>query len=479
MDVALRRECDFVFQIDLDLLKKTFSAKENEKNFRHNHAQYIKLFPFISGRTKGNTKKFYSFSSAVGEWLRLASGKDTQAKSMEDSIDELIASVDDIDSDEKKELRRIIQKIYWTDDEKHALRLKNITAMCYIPCEDMAEKRIAQYLYSVLGNHNEINNIVNQAKKQATDSANVLEETVLKTLGADVPKKASENFYYTVHLAPQKCFTKDLQFILGNPARTREYLVDLLDFYYFFYTSQTILTLDRFQDGNRNQVVPLYFSLDWEKTNKARNCYGFGWQRLQKLVKQQFCHAVTLELLNQNPTNERFDYIALKEYTERTNQKEKIAGEIRKVCDFYRQIFSEELEELKDLKMTYQGDPVFAEVHYLYDNVKTLLENTSRHDVVEKYARHFENFCKERFLKSRGASGLMLNITEEFLIFLTKLAIQNQEKMRLNEVFRQFECRGVFLDQSSRDEVLQFYTKLNLIEKKSDSGDAQYVRKIL
>lgn len=51
--------------------------------------------------------------------------------------------------------------------------------------------------------------------------------------------------------------------------------------------------------------------------------------------------------------------------------------------------------------------------------------------------------------------------------------------MSLNEVFRQFEMRGIYLDQPSKDEVVQFYTKLNLIEKKSDSGDAQYVRRIL
>ena len=73
----------------------------------------------------------------------------------------------------------------------------------------------------------------------------------------------------------------------------------------------------------------------------------------------------------------------------------------------------------------------------------------------------------------------MLTITEEMLIFLTKLVIKNDEQMSLNEVFRQFEMRGVFLDQPSKNEVIRFYTKLNLIEKKSDSGDAQYVKRIL
>ena len=74
---------------------------------------------------------------------------------------------------------------------------------------------------------------------------------------------------------------------------------------------------------------------------------------------------------------------------------------------------------------------------------------------------------------------MMLNISEETLIFLTKICIKDQEKMRLNDVFSEFEARGVFLDSHSKNEVMRYYEKLNLIEKKSDSGDAQYVKRIL
>ena len=35
------------------------------------------------------------------------------------------------------------------------------------------------------------------------------------------------------------------------------------------------------------------------------------------------------------------------------------------------------------------------------------------------------------------------------------------------------------VDNQSKAEVMQYYEKLNLIEKKSDSGDAQYVKRIL
>ena len=73
----------------------------------------------------------------------------------------------------------------------------------------------------------------------------------------------------------------------------------------------------------------------------------------------------------------------------------------------------------------------------------------------------------------------MLNLSEETLIFLTKLSIKDQDQMRLKDVFKAFEKRGVFLDSASKEQVATYYEKLNLIEKKSDSGDAKYVKRIL
>lgn len=73
----------------------------------------------------------------------------------------------------------------------------------------------------------------------------------------------------------------------------------------------------------------------------------------------------------------------------------------------------------------------------------------------------------------------MLNLSEETLIFLTKLCIKDQEQMRLKDVFGEMELRGVYLDNQSKEQAAIYYEKLNLIEKKSDSGDAKYVKRIL
>lgn len=464
-----------MFILDPEMMKKTFLMGENGTNFTHKSAQHIKLFPFTANNT---ATIITSFSAVIGEWLRLACNQNKVPESMEATLSKLTDSMDDIGAYEKEQLLQIARSIYWDDDEKHSLRPKSITAMCYIPCDDQTALKTAQYLYSVLADNENLSNVVNQAAKHAIKEVNVLEKAVFEALQAKIEPPAPIDPYYIVHLAPQKIFMKDLKFILKNTARTKEYLVDLLEFYHFFYTSQTCLALSRFEHGDRYEIVPLYFSLDWERTNKARECYRSGWQQLLPAIKQQFYHAVTLEILNQNPTGEQFDYIALRDHVQKTGMEEEVAAQIRCVCDLYRNAISD-CSELNDLQKNEQLGTVFSEVNYLYESVRTQFRNTGRGRVSDGYVKHFETFCHDRFLKSRGASGLMLNITEEFLIFLTKLAIHDEEKLSLNEVFRQFELRGVFLDQPSKDEVVQFYTKLNLIEKKSDSGDAQYVRRIL
>ena len=46
-------------------------------------------------------------------------------------------------------------------------------------------------------------------------------------------------------------------------------------------------------------------------------------------------------------------------------------------------------------------------------------------------------------------------------------------------LFKEYEKRGIYLDGTSKEYLQEFFTKLNLIDKKSDSGDAQYVKRIL
>ena len=57
--------------------------------------------------------------------------------------------------------------------------------------------------------------------------------------------------------------------------------------------------------------------------------------------------------------------------------------------------------------------------------------------------------------------------------------VGDENKILLNNLFVEFENRGLSFDKQSRKEITDFFEHINILEKLSDSGDAQYVKSIL
>ena len=65
------------------------------------------------------------------------------------------------------------------------------------------------------------------------------------------------------------------------------------------------------------------------------------------------------------------------------------------------------------------------------------------------------------------------------MLFFTKICIGEKEKIRLKKLWEELESRGLIFDEKSKMEIVKLFERINLLEKKSDSGDAQYVKSIL
>jgi DNA phosphorothioation-dependent restriction protein DptG len=321
---------------------------------------------------------------------------------------------------------------------------------------------------------------MSKANETLDAQSNALEKFAASKLESKPSTRKAGNEYQRITHAVQRKFESDFEYILGARNRTRDYLIPLIEFYYFTYTAQAILQLNRFLEGNRDQCVPLYFCLEWEKTSQNRQCFNEGWNLLQEAVKRIFAHAIVLEILNQTEEGSlAVDYITLNELINSApGEDHRIAEEIKVLTNRYRNAISDCPEMAELTRSDSPEQETAAEVKFLFDSVRTQFENTVRDRPYSSYAAKFEEYSR-KYLKRRGRSGMMLNLSEETLIFLTKICIKDREKMRLNDVFSEFESRGVFLDNHSKSEVMRYYEKLNLIEKKSDSGDAQYVKRIL
>ena len=117
-----------------------------------------------------------------------------------------------------------------------------------------------------------------------------------------------------------------------------------------------------------------------------------------------------------------------------------------------------------------------------FGDVVNLLSSTLYEGVDQavrsRYSLNIREIAKLYFLKNRGVHGSILNLTQDMFLVITSLCIK-EDKIKLNHLFGEYEKRGLFFDKYSKEKIVDLLNNLNLIDKKSDSGDAQYVKSIL
>ncbi len=459
--------------LSVEKFKTTFAVKEGK--LTHHSGKKFKLFPFLANTS---SEPITDLNKIVGGYINRIVRREPETVTMQEFIDTLKKDTN-IEPGKETLFEEVIRHMFFDTDGR--LLPINIHTLAQNSCKLSSECRVADYLVDVLGESDILKGSLNKASRKLDQQSNVLERFAVSKLKTKPMNDNTDGTYYRIVEVFKDVYEEDFDYVLSSKNRTREYLVTLLEFYYFMYTAQTCLQLNRFMDGKRDQIIPLYFCLDWEKTSQSRRCFGEGWATmLQPAIKRAFAHAIVLEILNQTEEeNGSVDYIILGDMvTESSGVDSEVASEISKLTDIYRSAILDCPEMLEMERKEIDEDFTAAEIKFLFDSVNCQFENTVRSRAYAAYSEKFEAFAY-KFLKRRGRSGMMLNVTEELLIFLTKICIKDEEKMRLNDVFKAFECRGVFLDELSKEQVMKYYEKLNLIEKKSDSGDAQYVKRIL
>lgn len=459
----------------------SFNAKSTEEKsadsmrLTHKPDGAFKLFPYkASGKTQAPI--VMNLEDIVSAFFREIQGKKTEPVNF-DSLCEAILEEVEIEDEDLDYFKDMLQSLFFVGNDFVA---NNLGLYPYqTVSNNKSAENLAHFLYSVLGVSSEDYDAVETAKGQYR--FNVLEDMVIQTMES---KKVSESEtrepYYSIKSDIQKKFRDDFRFMLNTGMTSLEDFSNLFSVYYFYYVSQTCITLDRFCDGKRDDIVEFYYALDWEKVSKNRRCCVSGWDKLQASINHMFSHAITLEIINQTDTDTKWDYIAFREYLEQfPDEDHQIAEEIIRAEDVYCSYVGD-YKRFDEIEY-YEAAITETEkaIRHLFKCVEAQFLETERKRANQFYNEKYSEFCKYRWVKNRKKSGLVLNLTERDIIFLTKISLRNEEKIRLNDLYKEYEYRGIYLDNSSKEYLQEFFSKLNLIDKKSDSGDAQYVKRIL
>lgn len=468
------------YLFDVDTFIESFNAKTSESKstdsmrLTHRADNHFKLFPYkASGKTQAPIVT--DLEDVVSGFFRCVLNKKTEMVKFDELCDALMEEVD-VDDDDVDYFRDLIQSIFFKGEDFIA---DNIGLYPYqTQTNNKSADNLSKFLYSVLGISKQDCEKIEKAKEGYR--FNVLEGMVINTIEAKKVSEAEENVpYYLVKDDIQKLFREDFYFMIDTGMTTLDDLANLFAVYYFFYVSQVCIVLDHFCSGKRTDKVHLYYALDWEKVSKNRLCCVEGWDKLQGSISHMFSHAITLEILNQTAEKNMMDYIAFGQMVcEDSILDIEVAGEIEKAEDTYCSYVGD-YKDFNNIPKQQGASKTEEAIRHLYKCVEAQFLNTERKRANQFYNEKFSEFCKSRWVKNRKKSGLVLNLTERDVIFLTKICLRNEEKIRLVDLYKEYERRGIYLDNTSKEYLQEFFTKLNLIDKKSDSGDAQYVKRIL
>ncbi|MGE6486902.1 DNA phosphorothioation-dependent restriction protein DptG [Paenisporosarcina sp. NPDC076898] len=463
--------------LDLDKLNSLLSKG------KHDTGEVLDVLPFLSKRTK---KIKGQFNKVLGEYIRnicevkldekSLKRDDFYASQVENELSEHIASsVEFKNEDDKYDFIRFIDQFLFNQDE-----IKPIHPFLFnfIKIDSNLSNEFGKYsnfMNDVLVRDNlEIKNIF---KSKETDD--ILTELILNKMDVLKEIKLEKKGQYQALFEPlSSLYQEDLIYL----SQYKDYFLTsfplLTQYFVFMYACQLIVKFERFSESDLDEVHPLYFTLEWESVSKRRMAADEleGFRYIKKNATNLFPHIHTISHLNHNslnPTNSDghrafIPYYELQQLIqENGSEYEKdYLTELKKWIVMY--------SKLKNIEPKKEPEDLSAAFKMLFDCIQKGMSS----EVIEKYGRNLEDLGSSQFIKSRGSTGQVLNIKHDFLLLLTAVSVKNK-RIPLNDLFLEFRKRGIALDRYSKKEIITLLDKLNILDKKSDSGDAHYVKPIL
>jgi DNA phosphorothioation-dependent restriction protein DptG len=469
-------------------------------NLSHKTGNRIKLMPFRTKFLDACTSDFQTFQGIVGECFRISNDKafdkvfatDKEASFKKKLRNHILKEViQKVNSDNKEEFKNIVINLFFEDDGGLIKFNKEVLPYMNFIHDHSQLNETARFFYDIFLDEETLSS----EELTSSKNDNLLYQLMVECLPdlKDKNKTSSTVKYTNLFNDIKRQFLADFKFLASNEEFFLKHIEDLFKYYYFFYLTQLAHRLNAFGEGN--EIKPIHFSMDWETLSESRMGYQYGWKKLASDLEGLFAHANTVELLNYITINGD----AIGDYQDAKNkwavlsseERAELISKIKETSNFYTdhvkgfyageswEKCEEELNSFLDRHQDKYKDELSIELVSFYKRVKYQFDNSERKAAHDRYGKWLQSFCKVNYTKTRGRLGSTTVLNQELLLFLTKLCVGQEEKIRLNELWEQLNLRGITFDEASKGEIIKLFERINLLEKKSDSGDAQYVKSII
>ena len=458
------------WKIDLEKLENLYRNENPSLSFLGKSK--LLFLPMYDTKYQEGYFKQYGFYGILGQFTRNLLGVKMQEQFSQELILDRVVNKVHANEEDRNQFRYFLEEYLFGESDTIPIRVFHPRIFGCFPLSDGKERgmeeKIAQFLLEVIIPIEQREVIKSYFENgQASD---LLNQLIIDSLDFAPDKKHEKQQYVSKLDCVTNLFIKDFWFISKHESFFTKYFPLLLNYYYFLYVSQIAMKLCQFEKADYEHIVPLYFFLDWEQANKRRKAYNQGYKFLEHQAKKTFVHIHCLTQLS-HVSNENNEQI----FTYREIYEKFIEKDIDERKEFLDSV-NQWIKWYCGKKGIDSPEPI-NDFNQLFSSLYSVIDNATDKRPKERFGGWILS-AAQPFLRNRGRLGRTLNISQDFLILMTAVCVRDQ-RISLNTYFTQLKERGLYFDRDSLEEIKNLLTKLNLLEKKSDSGDAQYVKPIL
>lgn len=458
--------------------------------FIDNWQEGIKLLPFNSNPASA-VDKGCGLQGTTGEFFRIWTNDGTKA--IEDFEKSAIAPISRYLSDDKKmqndqvsEFSRMLKDIMFVNGN---LNITDSSFLKYLPLvpndEKMSDKdkkkyndgqrKLANYLYSMLPEGMEIT----ASKDVQNLFTKILQEALSPFAKKENIEKAKD---YMILPFIKESFKDDLCWLLEQEEAVKvKYLPLFLHFYACYAVTQAIVNISprKSKYYDISKPAPFYFLLNSEKASVNHDAVVRGWsyQIPKASLDKLFGKSQTLDILNSILGGQVGFYPDIYQKLHETPFEEN-----KEACEELLRLYQKEKREVFSNRTSEDGsiDEIEISVNDYQSFVETLEQlctGLQSPSYVSRMRKKVIDLLSVRFLQSRRGHFVLV-LDNEMLTFLIALFTKGK-KVKLDDMYKRFNGYGIHLNRYSRLAIEDYLLKLNLLDRKSDSGEAQYVRVVL
>lgn len=466
------------------------------ENYSFNTTDHAWVFPPVGTAVKLDQVRdeIVSYEGILGSIVRHNAGYDPNPPDTSDLLKQCLAQVQkSVNTDCSDELADILQDLYF---ESGAVKLRRFApaSLAYLePRKDIPKKSYS----SVLGLGVFFSRVFMPAEFATSSTGesrttnHILDQVMLESLPKlESKSKSSEPpvlRLFEEDLIAQ--FRRDLNILLESEGLILSHIDSLTRLYFFQYLTELVRYLNRSVESLRSstQFEPaalqgLHFLIEGERASASRVGVTEGWRSVRDSFGTVFSHINCLELLNHLRLPERgpLGYAELAKLDSPTNLET-----LRQLAQDFVGVASP--PENNKVKFAHGDDLIAAvnaansceeAVYAFWYWIDFEINHSGRGRVVNDIAKWFGGFGHGTLLQQRGPLGYISVLPLTYLHLLVTVVVRSthEERVRLKELWDGLAERGILLDEGSKRAVISNLEEIGVLEAKSDSGDARYVR---